>query len=96
MKWVKGGLIFCAEGQSESMIMGGRAPVALHLDGNRFKIFFAAYDITKRGRIFSLEFHSGRFCRLCTAAAERRARRRGEFVSLFPFFFVFSFFALKK
>lgn len=35
------------------MVTGGRAPVALHIDGNIYKIFFGSYDSTGRGRIFS-------------------------------------------
>lgn len=56
MRWVKLGLIFCADGQSELMMKGGRAPVPLHLNGDNFRIYFASYDISGRGRIFSLEF----------------------------------------
>ncbi len=55
MKWTKSGLIFCADNQSELMVKGGRAPVPLHLGGNHFRIYFAAYDAAGRGRIFSLE-----------------------------------------
>ncbi len=55
MKWSKLGLIFCAENQNKWMKSGGRAPVPLHLDGNRFRIYFASYDDEGRGRIFSLE-----------------------------------------
>lgn len=55
MKWSKLGLIFCADGQNELMIKGGRAPVALHLGDDLFRIYFAAYDLTRRGRIFSLD-----------------------------------------
>jgi hypothetical protein len=55
MKWSKLGLIFCASGQSEWMVTGGRAPVPLFLGDDRFRIYFASYDDSGRGRIFSLE-----------------------------------------
>jgi hypothetical protein len=55
MKWAKLGQIFCADGQSEWMVSGGRAPVPLHICDNHFRIYFASYDIAGRGRIFSLE-----------------------------------------
>lgn len=56
MKWNKLGLIFCANGQSDLMMTGGRTPVPLHLGGDTFRVYFASYDTTGRGRIFSLEF----------------------------------------
>lgn len=55
MKWQKLGRIFCATGQSELMITGGRAPVPLHLSEDTFLIYFSSYDSIGRGRIFSLE-----------------------------------------
>jgi len=56
MIWKKLGHIFCANGQNELMVSGGRAPVPLHLEGDAFRIYFASYDNEGRGRIFSLEF----------------------------------------
>ncbi len=55
MNWKKLGKIFCADGQSPYMQSGGRAPIALHMQGSLHKIFFGAYDEQGRGRIFSLE-----------------------------------------
>lgn len=55
MKWTKLGQVFCASGQNESMVAGGRTPVPLHLFGDVYRIYFAAYDGLGRGRIFSLE-----------------------------------------
>ena len=37
------------------MMAGGRAPCALHLEQNTYRIYFAAYDQDGRGRIFSLD-----------------------------------------
>ena len=56
MKWKKLGKIFCADNQNEYMVMGGRAPIAMHLENNLYRIFFASYDKEGRGRIFSLIF----------------------------------------
>ena len=55
MKWKKIGQIFCASGQNEWMVTGGRTPVPLHLEKDRYRIYFGAYDQIGRGRIFSLE-----------------------------------------
>jgi hypothetical protein len=55
MQWTKLGLIFCAEGQSQLMISGGRAPVPLQICDDIYRIYFASYDIDGRGRIFSLD-----------------------------------------
>ncbi|OQW92254.1 MAG: hypothetical protein BWK78_02260 [Thiotrichaceae bacterium IS1] len=55
MKWTKLGLIFCASGQNEWMVTGGRAPVPLYLGDDCFRIYFASYDNSGRGRVFSLE-----------------------------------------
>jgi hypothetical protein len=57
MKWTKLGLIFCAAGQSEWMVSGGRAPVPLCLGGDIYRVYFASYDSDGRGRIFSLELN---------------------------------------
>jgi hypothetical protein len=55
MKWEKLGKIFCANNHNEIMVSGGRTPVPLHLKNDVFRIYFASYDISGRGRIFSLE-----------------------------------------
>lgn len=55
MRWGKFGQVFSASGQNEWMVAGGRTPVPLHLDNDRYRIFFGAYDQIGRGRIFSLE-----------------------------------------
>ncbi len=55
MKWTKLGQIFCASGQNEWMVTGGRTPVPLHLFDNIYRIYFASYDTEGRGRVFSLE-----------------------------------------
>ena len=57
MKWKKLGRIFCASGQSEWMVAGGRTPVPLRLEGDFYRIYFASYDVIGRGRIFSLEIN---------------------------------------
>lgn len=56
MKWTKLGRVFCAESQSEWMVSGGRTPVPLYIGDNRYRVYFASYDLIGRGRIFSLEF----------------------------------------
>jgi len=55
VKWKKLGRIFCASGQNEFMVTGGRAPVPLHLRDDVYRIYFSSYDVSGRGRIFSLE-----------------------------------------
>lgn len=55
MKWKKLGLVFCASGQNEMMMTGGRTPVPLLVGDNLYRIYFASYDSAGRGRIFSLE-----------------------------------------
>jgi hypothetical protein len=55
MRWKKLGKVFCASGQNELMITGGRTPVPLLIKGDLYRIYFAAYDVAGRGRIFSLE-----------------------------------------
>ena len=57
MKWLKLGHVFCAEGQSQSMMQGGRAPVTLYLENDTYRVFFASYDPEGRGRIFSLDLN---------------------------------------
>ncbi len=54
MKWNKLGQVFCANEHSHLMKSGGRTPVALHLEKDLFRIYFASYDSFGRGRIFSL------------------------------------------
>lgn len=60
MRWEKIGLIFNASGQNERMVSGGRAPVPLYLQEDRYRIYFGAYDLNGRGRIFSLELDLNR------------------------------------
>ncbi len=63
------GLIFCAKGQNEWMVKGGRAPVPLRLGDDRFRVYFASYDASGRGRVFSLELdvsHPTRISNLVT------------------------------
>lgn len=55
MKWKKLGQIFCASGQNETMVTGGRTPVPLLIKDDLYRIYFASYDSGGRGRIFSLE-----------------------------------------
>jgi hypothetical protein len=55
MIWKKVGKIFCAKNNSDSMVTGGRTPVALHLRDDLFRIYFGAYDSKMRGKIYSLE-----------------------------------------
>ena len=57
MKWKKLGRVFCASGENEWMVAGGRTPVPLHLAGDVYRIYFGAYDKTGRGRIFSLDIN---------------------------------------
>lgn len=57
MKWRKLGKVFCASGENEWMLTGGRAPVPLHLEGDVYRIYFGSYDQLGRGRIFSLEIN---------------------------------------
>jgi len=54
MKWKKLGKIFCADNNSDLMITGGRTPVAQNVEGDLFKIYYAAYDIKMRGKIYAL------------------------------------------
>lgn len=56
MKWRKMGLVFCANGESDFMHLGGRAPILYCGNGEKLKIFFGSYDIEGRGRIFSMDF----------------------------------------
>lgn len=60
MRWEKIGLIFNASGQNEWMVSGGRTPVPLYLQEDRYRIYFGAYDLNGRGRIFSLELDLNR------------------------------------
>lgn len=53
-RWRKLGKIFCAAGQSELMVTGGRAPACQNLGVNTYKIYFGSYDRLGRGRVFSL------------------------------------------
>jgi hypothetical protein len=55
MKWNKLGLIFSADIQSDEMYVGGRTPVPLLIKDDVFKIFFASYDASGIGRVFSLK-----------------------------------------
>ena len=55
MKWKKLGLIYCASGENEKMVAGGRTPVALHIKDDQYRIYFGCYDKFGRGRIFSLD-----------------------------------------
>jgi hypothetical protein len=55
MKWRKLGRIFCASGQNDAMITGGRTPVPLLIEDDLYRIYFASYDSDGRGRIFSIE-----------------------------------------
>lgn len=55
MKWKKLGQVFCASGQNEKMVTGGRTPVPLLIGDDLYRIYFASYDSAGRGRIFSLE-----------------------------------------
>jgi hypothetical protein len=57
MQWQKIGRIFCATGENELMLTGGRAPVPWHLSDDVFRIYFGAYDASGRGRIFSLDLN---------------------------------------
>ncbi len=57
MKWIKLGHVFCATGQNQWMVNGGRAPITYCLGGDIYRIFFASYDAKGRGRIFSLEIN---------------------------------------
>lgn len=69
MLWNKLGLVFCADGQNEWMVSGGRTPVPLHLNGDTYRIYFGAYDSMGRGRIFTLDLnlaHPYRFTNLST------------------------------
>lgn len=60
MRWKKLGLVYCASGQNEFMVVGGRTPVPLHLEGNLYRIYFGAYDAQGRGRVFSLDLDLAR------------------------------------
>ena len=55
MIWKKIGKIFCADNNSDCMHTGARAPVALHLKDDLYRIYFGAYDSKMRGKIYSLE-----------------------------------------
>lgn len=55
MQWDKIGLIFNASGETNQMILGGRAPVPLQLENDYFRIYFGSYDKYGRGRIFFLD-----------------------------------------
>ena len=55
MIWKKIGKIFCADKNTDLMVVGARAPVALHLRDDLFRIYFGAYDSQMRGKIYSLE-----------------------------------------
>ena len=54
MKWQKLGKIFCASNQTEKMVSAGRAPVALKIDEDIYKVF-GSYDIDGVASIFSLD-----------------------------------------
>ncbi len=56
MIWKKVGRIFCADHNSEFMETGGRAPVALHIRDDIFRVYFGSYDAKMRGKIYSLDF----------------------------------------
>jgi len=56
-KWKKLGLVFCANNNSHSMVNGGRAPVALKMEDDNYRIYFASYDQMGRGRVFFLELN---------------------------------------
>ena len=56
MIWKKIGRIFCADHNSEFMETGGRAPVALHIRDDLFRVYFGSYDAKMRGKIYSLDF----------------------------------------
>lgn len=60
MKWRKLGRVFCASGQNDQMVTGGRTPVPLHLEGDSYRIYFGAYDVGGRGRVFSLDLDLNR------------------------------------
>lgn len=55
--WKKLGLLFCAENETKQMQIGGRAPVALHLEGPNYKIFFGAFDSNGVCRIFCFDYN---------------------------------------
>jgi hypothetical protein len=55
MNWVKQGRIFVAGNQNELMVSGGRTPTPLHLHDDVFRIYYACYDATMRGNIFSMD-----------------------------------------
>jgi len=53
--WEKLGLIFCASGENNLMISGGRTPIPLLIEDDLYRIYFSSYDEHGRGRIFSLD-----------------------------------------
>lgn len=55
MKWNKLGRLFCADHHTPDMVTGGRAPVALHLGDDTYRVYFGAYDAEMRGKVYSLD-----------------------------------------
>lgn len=49
MKWKKLGKIFCAENHSDWLFSHAMIPIAEHLDGDIFRIYFSSRDKTNRG-----------------------------------------------
>ena len=54
MKWRKLGLVFCPSGSEEWMSSHAAGPIANHLEGDYFKVYFSPRDAKKRSQIASL------------------------------------------
>jgi len=57
MIWKKLGKVFCADHNTDLMETGGRTPVALHIKGDLFRVYFGSYDAKMRGKIYSLNIN---------------------------------------
>jgi len=56
MKWQKKGLVFCPSGDFHIMRSHARIPIADHIGGSLFDIYFSSRDGSNRERIFKLIF----------------------------------------
>ena len=54
MKWKKLGHVFCPDGHSETMVSYARIPIADHVGGNLFDIYFGSRDAGNRERVFKV------------------------------------------
>ncbi|HVC98372.1 MAG TPA: hypothetical protein VND64_32195 [Pirellulales bacterium] len=77
MKWKKLGLVFCADGHAPWMHSHAANPVAEHLDGDCFRVYFGCRDRLNRSSIGYVDVEIGDVPKV-TAVAERALVSPGD------------------